>query len=111
VFNRSFPRRVPAWYGRGIAEVMSNTIVRDKVVHVGRPTRWNLDIVRERPPVPLSELLSADYSSRWLTQEADVRVFDANAWALVHYLVFGEEGPGSFSKPPAIARTKTPAAS
>jgi tetratricopeptide (TPR) repeat protein len=91
VFNRSFPRRVPAWYARGIAEVMSNTIVRDKELHVGRPMPWNLQTVRERPLVPLGELLSADYSSRWLTQEVDVRIFDANAWALVHYLMFGED--------------------
>jgi tetratricopeptide (TPR) repeat protein len=92
VFHRSFPRRVPEWYGRGIAEVMSNTIVRDKELHVGRPLSSNLQTVRERPMVPLGELLSADHASHWVTQEVDVRIFDANAWALVHYLMFGENG-------------------
>lgn len=91
VFNRSFPRHLPAWYSRGIAEVMSNTIVRDKELHVGRPLHSNLATVREHSLVPLGELLSADRSSRWLTQETAVEIFDANAWALVHYLVFGDQ--------------------
>ena len=91
VFNRSFPRRLPAWYSRGIAEVMSNTIVRDKELHVGRPLRSNIETVRQHSLVPLGELLSADYASRWLTQGVEVEIFDANAWALVHYLMFGEE--------------------
>jgi hypothetical protein len=59
VFTRSFPRRPPLWYSRGIAGVMSNTIVRDKELHVGRPIRENVEILREYPPVPLDELPAA----------------------------------------------------
>jgi tetratricopeptide (TPR) repeat protein len=70
---------------------MSNTIVRDKELHVGRPLRSNIETVRQHSLVPLGELLSADYSSRWLTQGVEVEIFDANAWALVHFLMFGEE--------------------
>lgn len=92
VFNRSFPRRPPLWYGRGIAEVMSNTIVREKELHVGRPIRENVERLREGQLVPLDELLGADSRSHWLTQESDVRLFDAQAWALTHYLMFGEKG-------------------
>jgi tetratricopeptide (TPR) repeat protein len=92
VFNRSFPGHVPDWYARGVAEVMSNTIVRDKELHVGRPIRENIELVRDRVPVPLPELLAADRRSHWLTQEGDVNVFDAHAWALVHYLMFANQG-------------------
>jgi TPR repeat protein len=92
VFDRSFPRPLPAWYSRGIAEVMSNTIVRDKELHVGRPIRDRVELMRERYQVPLNEFLAADRRSHWLTQEMDVRIFDAQAWALVHYLMFGEKG-------------------
>jgi len=91
VFNRSFPRRLPAWYSRGMAEVMSNTIVRDKELHVGRPIAANLERLREHSPIPLSEFLSAEGRSRWLTQLEDVWLFDAQAWALVHYLLFGDK--------------------
>jgi TPR repeat protein len=92
VFTRSFPQRLPAWYSRGIAEVMSNTIVREKEVHVGRPMRGNLEILNQRPAIPLDEFLSADYRSHWLTQEGDVSRFDAQAWAFVHYLIFADKG-------------------
>jgi tetratricopeptide (TPR) repeat protein len=92
VFHRSFPRQVPQWYGRGIAEVISNTFVREKELQVGRPVQGNLDVMRSRAPVPLGELLSADRRSPWLTQEGRIDLFDAQAWALVHYLMFGEEG-------------------
>ena len=92
VFNRSFPRQLPEWYARGIAEVMSNTIVRDKELHVGRPMQGNLDVMRGRAPIALNEFLSADRRSPWLTQEGRIDLFDAQAWALVHYLMFGDEG-------------------
>jgi len=91
VFNRSFPRPLPVWYSRGIAEVMSNTIVRDKELHVGRPIRGNLELL-QRALIPLNEFLTADHRSHWLRQESDAQLFDAQAWALVHYLLFGEKG-------------------
>jgi len=92
IFNRSFPRRLPEWYARGVAEVMSNTIVREKELHVGRLMQGNLDEMRQRASIPLKDFLSADRRSPWVTQESAVRLFDAQAWSLVHYLMFGDEG-------------------
>lgn len=92
VFHRSFPQQIPQWYGRGIAEVMSNTFVREKELQVGRLMQRNLDVMRERAPIPLNEFLSADRRSPWVTQESRIELFDAQAWALVHYLIFSDEG-------------------
>ena len=92
VFHRSFPQQIPEWYGRGVAEVMSNTVVRQKELHVGRLMQRNLDVIRERAPIPLNEFLSADRRSPWVTQEGRIELFDAQAWALVHYLMFGDDG-------------------
>ena len=92
VFHRSFPRQIPQWYGRGICEVMSNTFVREKELHVGRLMEDNLDVMRRRAPIPLNEFLSADRRSPWITQESGIELFDAQAWSLVHYLMFGEQG-------------------
>jgi hypothetical protein len=52
VFGGSFPRRLPAWYLRGVAEVVSNTIVRDKELHVGRPIQGNVDTLRQQARDP-----------------------------------------------------------
>lgn len=92
VFTSSFPRNLPEWYSRGIAEVVGNTVVRANELHVGRVMQGNLDRVREGPLIPLNEFLSADSRSHWVTQQSDVALFDAQAWALVHYLIFGQQG-------------------
>jgi tetratricopeptide (TPR) repeat protein len=92
VFHRSFPRKIPQWYGRGVAEVMSNTVVREKELHVGRLIQWDLDTMRSRTPIPLNQFLSADRGSPWVTLQDRITQFDAQAWALIHYLMFGEEG-------------------
>jgi tetratricopeptide (TPR) repeat protein len=95
VFTRSFPQRLPAWYARGVADLMSNTIVREKELHVGRPIRGHLEVMRQQRAVPLGEFLTADERSRWLTQEVEAVAFEAQAWALVHYLMFGDKGTHS----------------
>ena len=87
VFTGAFARRLPLWYSRGIAEVMSNTFVREKELQVGRPMQGNLEELRGRAPIPFAEFLAADRSSRWVTQESGIQLFDAQAWALVHYLL------------------------
>lgn len=92
VLNRSFPVRLPAWYSRGMAEMMSNTVVRDKELHVGRLLSNNLRTLRERALVPLGEFLAADARSPWVLGEAAIQVFDAQAWAFVHYLTFADDG-------------------
>lgn len=92
IFTRTFPRRIPEWYARGIAGVMSNTFVREKRLDVGRLMQGNIDVMRERAPIPLAEFLAADRRSRWLVEETGLQLFDAQAWAFVHYLMFGEDG-------------------
>jgi TPR repeat protein len=92
VFSRSFPQRLPHWYSRGMAEVLSNTIVREREVHVGRPMRGNLELMTQRPLIPFEEFLAADQRSHWLTQDGDISRFDAQAWALMHLLMFGDKG-------------------
>ena len=71
---------------------MSNTFVREKELSVGRLMEGNINVMRERAAIPLAEFLAADRRSPWLTQESGIQLFDAQAWALVHYLMFGEEG-------------------
>jgi tetratricopeptide (TPR) repeat protein len=95
VFTRSFPRVLPFWYSRGVAEVMSNTVVREKELHVGRVIQDNLKLMQSQGSIPLEEFLAADRRSHWLTQPDDAQIFDAQAWALVHYLMFGDEGRNS----------------
>jgi TPR repeat protein len=92
VFHGSLPGKVPEWYGRGVSEVLSNTLVRDKELHVGRLMNNHLNRVREGSLIPLDEFLTAGRGSKYLTGEVESWQFESQAWAFVHYLMFGEKG-------------------
>ncbi len=95
VFHRSMPRGVPEWYSRGVAEVLSNTIVREKELHVGRLMQNHLDRMRQAVAIPLNDFLSASPGSRYLTSEVDAALFESQSWVFVHYLMFGNRGEHS----------------
>lgn len=95
VFHRSLPPGTPQWYSRGVAEVLSNTIVREKEIHVGRLMNEHLRRMREQPHIPLAEFLAVERGSKYLTREVDAWQFESQAWAFVHYLMFGNSGQHS----------------
>jgi tetratricopeptide (TPR) repeat protein len=88
----SFDRELPVWLGRGLSDVFANTIVREKDVQVGRVVPWHLNTLREGARLRLATVLSVDRQSPYVTRDDQSRLFDASAWALVHYLAFGEDG-------------------
>jgi len=88
----SMGRNLPLWFERGLAELFSNTIVRDKDILVGRPIRWHLERLAQGGRLRLPDLLAVDHKSKYRTDQDDSRVFDAQSWALLHYMVFGDEG-------------------
>lgn len=95
VFHRSLPAATPQWYSRGVAEVLSNTIVREKEIHVGRLMDGHLRRMREQTHIPLAEFLAVERGSKYLTREVDARQFEAQSWVFVHYLMFGNRGEHS----------------
>jgi len=92
VLAQSIDRDLPLWFQRGFTGVLSNTIVRDDHILFGAPIPWELEILRERPILPLARLLTVTHASPD-AREADRReVYDAQTWAFVHFLMFGEQG-------------------
>lgn len=91
-FGRSFPHPLPTWYHRGLAELVANTLVQKQEIHVGRPRSGLLQLLRERGYYPMAEFLAAGSDSPWVRGEGAVDMFDAQAWAVLHYLMFGDEG-------------------
>ena len=89
--NSSIPHELPLWYYRGLAELFSN-IIRDKDVQIGLVLPWHLERLRDRPPLRLDELFGATRQSPHMTDGDRMAHFDASAWALMHYLTFGNEG-------------------
>ena len=92
VIRTSFGRNLPLWYTRGLAEVFSNTVVRDEELLVGQVIPWHLQLLRGLGRPPLEAVLAADEKSPYMTNGERMAEFDAAAWALVHYLTFGNKG-------------------
>lgn len=90
VLDATFPTRLPQWYRRGLAEVMSNTIVRTDDLTIGQIVPWNLERLQQSRM--LLPQLTGEAGVALLKSDTGMELFDASAWALVHYLMFGERG-------------------
>ena len=91
VLAQSIDRELPLWFRHGFSGVLSNTIVRDDHILLGAPIPWQLEILRERPLLPLSKLLAVTRRSPEVLEADRREIFDAETWAFVHFLMFGEE--------------------
>jgi hypothetical protein len=92
VLQASMPRDPPVWLSRGLAGVISNTVVRENLLLLGPAIPWHLQRVRSGPRLPLSELVTVTRSSPQFTDGNRLVDFDAQCWAFVHFLMFGREG-------------------
>lgn len=91
ILEQSVPRRLPPWLLRGLAGVMSNTVIDDKSVMFGPPAPWYLRELHEGRRIPLADLVAAPNGSPLLKGD-NLMLFDAEAWAVVHYLMFADGG-------------------
>jgi tetratricopeptide (TPR) repeat protein len=91
VIQNSRQAAMPLWFTRGLAGVLSNTIVRESEVLVGPPIPWHLRELRERPRLRLTALVGATSESPEARGDR-MPQYDAQAWAFVHFLLFGDEG-------------------
>jgi hypothetical protein len=94
ILQQSVPRRLPPWFARGLAGVMSNTVIQDASILVGPPAPWYIETLRGGHHIPLAELIAADNASPLLKGD-NLHIFDAEAWALVHYLMFADQAKRS----------------
>ncbi len=90
ILTSSFGRDVPLWFSRGLAGVQSNTIVQGKQILLGPPIPWHVERLQTDARLKLKDLITVTRSSREYTQENGLARFDAQAWALVHFLLFGQ---------------------
>jgi tetratricopeptide (TPR) repeat protein len=89
--SSAFPPHTPLWFEQGLKEFIGNTLVREKDVHVGRVISYHLETLSQGTLLPLGRLLHATPETLDLRDLSTRRQFDAESWALVHYLVFGEK--------------------
>lgn len=92
VLQATFGRRLPLWFHIGLSEVMSNTIVRDRFVLLGPIIPWHLRRLNSQARMSVAELVKTTRDSREYKEAERRYLLDAESWAFVHFLVFGEKG-------------------
>ena len=93
--NEAFERPLPLWFRNGLAEVLSNSIVRDNEIQFGRAIPWNVASLQQNARLRLSELVALDTSSPYYTNGVTRGRFDAQCWGVMHYMLFGLTDGGS----------------
>ena len=84
---------VPAWFNEGLAEYYSAfAIEEDRKVHLGELIPYHLQALREGKLYPLRTLFAVDHYSPEYNEGSKKGMFYAESWALVHYLILGNDG-------------------
>jgi TPR repeat protein len=95
VMGQSLSPDLPLWLSRGLTGVLSNTLVNDDHLVLGALIPWHLGTLRERARLPLPKLLAVTRGSPDFVEADKQEIFDAQAWAFVHFLMFHEKGARS----------------
>ena len=82
---------LPTWFSEGLAEFYSSFEVIDNTVYIGLPIMSHLAVLRGSMPIPLDQLLAVDHDSPLYNERDRKGDFYAESWALVHYLLLGNE--------------------
>ena len=85
---------VPLWFNEGLAEYYSSFDIMDgdKKVMIGKPISNHVLFLREQKLLPLETLFAVTHDSVIYNERSKQGVFYAEAWALVHYLLLGNDG-------------------
>jgi tetratricopeptide (TPR) repeat protein len=86
--------QAPPWFSEGLAEFYSAFEITDgdKKVMVGKPISHHVYLLRENKFLPLPKLFTVDHGSSDYNERDKKGVFYAQSWALVHYLILGNNG-------------------
>ncbi|MEO8431408.1 MAG: DUF1570 domain-containing protein [Acidobacteriota bacterium] len=79
----------PLWYHEGAAEFFGTFRSESTEVRIGLPIPEHLRLLRESKLLPLAELFSVAHDSAEYHDASRQRLFYAESWALVHYLLRG----------------------
>ena len=79
---------LPVWLDEGMAEFYAYTRFQSDGIYVGAPSK-RLRELRRNSLIPISTMLEIGHASKEYYDEARVQLFYGEAWAMVHYAVFG----------------------
>ena len=87
-------QNVPVWFNEGLAEFYSTFDVAkdEQEVTIGAPISSHVYYLRQQELIPLQTLFAVNHRSPLYNESEKRGVFYAESWALVHYLIRGDDG-------------------
>ena len=82
---------LPLWFNEGIAEYYSTFSARGDDVNIGQLIPGHVTWLRSETLIPLPKLFAMDVRSPEYGEGRRQGVFYAQSWAIVHYLLIGNE--------------------
>jgi hypothetical protein len=82
---------LPTWLDEGLAELFSTFRLDKDTVEFGRPKQGHVDLLSLSALQSLPQLLAVTTDSPDYNEEMRAGLFYAQAWALTHFLVCGED--------------------
>ncbi|MGH9678816.1 MAG: DUF1570 domain-containing protein, partial [Candidatus Acidiferrales bacterium] len=81
---------LPVWVSEGLADFYGNSKIVGKSAMLGMPDDNLIQLLRQEPLIPLSVLFEVQRSSPYYNETSKVSIFYAESWALIHYLMMGD---------------------
>jgi len=81
---------MPTWLAEGLADFFGNSRIEGKTAIVGEASPDLLYQLVHSKMIPLDTLFRVDRSSPYYNENSKVTMFYAESWALVHYLLIGD---------------------
>jgi tetratricopeptide (TPR) repeat protein len=81
---------LPVWIAEGFAEFFGNSEIDDKKAYAGQPDPGLIQVLQQNRMIPLNVLFNVDHTSPYYNEQNKMSEFYAESWALVHYLMMGD---------------------
>lgn len=81
----------PVWLSNGLSRFYENTEISKKQASIGKMRPGFQRVLGEFRSLPIRELFAVDHSSDHYRDPNKRSLFDAQSWALVHYLLIGQD--------------------
>jgi tetratricopeptide (TPR) repeat protein len=103
-------RRLPVWLNEGLAEFYGSAHIEEDVAYFGVLFPWQVQLLRERSPLPLDRFFEVVHSSPDYNERDRTGVFYAQAATLTHFFILGDKGErrASLSKYARLVSSGTP---
>ncbi|HEY7856657.1 MAG TPA: DUF1570 domain-containing protein [Terriglobales bacterium] len=100
---------IPDWLTYGMGEFYETAEIGNHNAVIGKVNRDNLEILQNRALLPVSVVISAGVNTPEWNRTDRRELFDAESWALVHYLLTNDQQEHTHQLQTYIARLATQA--